>query len=82
MKLLNVGDKGLAVSGYPRLHGSMVEIVVVDVLDKTLPYRVRVIDGNHRLYGQVHWINDVEQVYENARGKMMIRRKRKCLKNS
>lgn len=82
MKLLNVGDKGLAVSGYPSLRGIMVEIVNVDTSDEVLPYRTRVIDGNHRLFGQVNWVNDVEQVYENARGKMMIRGKRKCLKNS
>lgn len=80
MKLLNLGDKGLAVSGFPRLHGVMVEIVVIDEADKVLPYRVRVISGNHSLYGQVHWVNDIEQVYENARGNLMIRRKRKTKK--
>jgi hypothetical protein len=74
---LELGDKGLAVSGYPRIHGAMVEIVGVDEFDDTLPYRVKVISGNHRLYGEVHWVNDVEEVYENARGKLMIRRRKK-----
>ena len=77
---LESGDKGLAVSDYLRLHGAMVEVVEVDESDDTLPYRVRVISGNHRLWGEVHWVNDVEEVYENARGKLMIRRRKKKTK--